>query len=96
MGKITEDNRKFLNGVFRVLRVDAPWRLPSTYSKWNSMYQRFCRWKDAGIWEDILKNLIDEPDFEWLIIDASHVKVHLHGMGAGGGKQDIMAHTKGS
>jgi hypothetical protein len=41
-----------------------------------------------------LETLIDEPDFEWLMIDASHVKVHPHAAGARGGNQD-MARTKG-
>ena len=41
-----------------------------------------------------LKSLIDEPDFEWLMIDASHVKVHPHAAGARGGNHD-MARTKG-
>jgi hypothetical protein len=31
---------------------------------------------------------------EWLLIDASHVKVHPHGTGAVGGNED-MGHTKG-
>ena len=35
-----------------------------------------------------------EPDDEWLMMDASHVKVHPHASGAKGGNQD-MARTKG-
>jgi len=35
-----------------------------------------------------------DPDFEWLMIDASHIKVHPHGTGAVGGNQD-MGKTKG-
>jgi len=29
----------------------------------------------------MLEALIDDPDFEWLMIDASYVKVHQHGAG---------------
>lgn len=39
-------------------------------------------------------NLIDDPDFEWLMIDASHCKVHSHAAGAKGGNQG-MGRTKG-
>lgn len=36
------------------------------------------------IYEKLLEILIDESDFEWLMIDVSHCKVHLH---ANGGKK---------
>ena len=94
-GGIAKNNRMFLNGVFWEMRTGAPWRdLPPEYGKWNTIYQRFKRWRDNGTWERILKVLIDEPDFEWLMIDASHVKVHPHACGAVGGNQD-MDRTKG-
>ena len=35
------------------------------------------------IWEGILEALVDDTDFEWLMIDASHVKVHPDAAGAG-------------
>lgn len=35
-----------------------------------------------------------EPDYEWLMIDASHSKVHPHAAGAKGDNQD-MGLTKG-
>ena len=38
--------------------------------------------------------LIDDPDYEWLMIDASHIKVHPYAEGAIGGNQD-MDRTKG-
>jgi transposase len=94
-GGIAEDNRRFLNGVFWVLRTGAPWRdMPSGYGNWNSVYQRFRRWRIKRIWEKLLETLIDEPDMEWLMIDASHCKVHQHAAGAVGGNQD-MERTKG-
>ena len=94
-GGNAKDTRQFLNGVFWILRTGAPWRdLPPEYGKWNTVQRRFCRWRDKGIWEKMLEAVIQEPDFEWLMIDASHIKVHPHASGAPGGNQD-MARTKG-
>ena len=32
--------------------------------------------------------MVVDPDFEWLMIDASHIKVHPHAAGAKGGSQE--------
>ena len=54
-GGIAQDNRRFINGVFWILRTGAPWRdLPPFYGKWGTVYQRFRRWCDKGIWETLL------------------------------------------
>ena len=94
-GREAIDNRRFLNGVFWILRTGAPWRdLPPDYGDWKNTHRRFCRWRDRGEWERLLTILINEPDFEWLMIDASYVKVHSHASGAKGGNED-MERTKG-
>jgi len=94
-GGIAKNNRRFFNGVCWTLRTGAPWRdLPGDYGKWGSVHKRFKRFCDNGTWDKILEQLIDEPDFEWLMIDASHCKVHPHAAGAIGGNQD-MERTKG-
>jgi transposase len=94
-GGNARDNRRFINAVFWILRTGAPWRdLPPDYGDWKNTHRRFCRWRDKGAWENLLETLIDEPDFEWLIIDASHIKVHPHATGARGGNQD-RGRTKG-
>ncbi|MCP5449337.1 MAG: IS5 family transposase [Gammaproteobacteria bacterium] len=94
-GGIARDNRLFINAVFWILRTGAPWRdLPPDYGGWSNTHRRFIRWRDKGIWEKLLDILIDEPDYEWLMIDASHCKVHPHATGAKGGNQD-MSHTQG-
>jgi transposase len=94
-GGIAEDNRLFINVVFWIFRTGAPWRdLPPDYGGWSNAHRRFIRWRNKGIWEKLLEILIDEPDYEWLMIDASHCKVHPHAAGAPGGNQ-AMSRTKG-
>jgi transposase len=94
-GGVAKDNRLFINAVFWILRTGAPWRdLPPTYGGWKNTQRRFCRGRDKGMWESLLTELIVEPDYEWLMIDASHIKVHPHAAGARGGNQG-MSLTKG-
>lgn len=47
-----------------------------------------------GILERILEVLVDDTDFEWLMIDVGHVKVQPDAAGAQGGNQ-AMGRTKG-
>ena len=71
------------------------WRdLPPDYGDWKNTHRRYSRWRDRGVWDRLLAAVIDEPDFEWLMIDASHIKAHLHAAGAVGGNQ-AMAGAKG-
>ena len=94
-GRPARDNRLFLDAVFWNLRTGGPWRdLPPDYGDWKNTHRRFCRWRDRGVWADLLDEVIDDPDFEWLMIDSTHIKLHPHGTGAVGGNQ-AMSHTKG-
>ena len=89
-GGIAEDNRRFINAVFWVLRTGAPWRdLPPDYGGWSNTHRRFIRWRNKGVWTKLLEAVIRDPDFEWLMIDATFVKIHPHAAGARGGNQDI-------
>jgi len=45
------NDRRVLNGIFWVLRSGAPWRdLPETYGPRTTCYNRFVRWRQAGVW----------------------------------------------
>ena len=94
-GGIAKDNRLFINAVFWIVRTGSPWRdLPPDLGSWSNTHRRFIRWRDAGVWERLLEVLIDEPDYEWLMVDATDCKVHPHAAGAKGGHQ-AMSRTKG-
>ena len=85
----------FINAVVWILRTGTPWRdLPPEYEDWGNINRRFCRWRYEGIWDKLFKLFVQDPDLEWLMIDASYIKVHPYAAGAVGGNHD-MGRTKG-
>ncbi|WP_238858237.1 IS5 family transposase [Faunimonas pinastri] len=49
------DDRRVLNGIFWVLRSGAPWRdLPDRYGPRTTCYNRFVRWRKAGVWDRLM------------------------------------------
>jgi transposase len=85
-GATGRDNRLFVEAVLWIARTGSPWRdLPDEFGKWSTVYTRFWRWAQKGTWAQIFKHLSDDPDFEYVLIDATHIRVHQHGTGAKGG-----------
>ena len=83
-------NRNFINAVMWIFRTGSPWRdLPPDYGDWKNTHRRFCRWRDKGIWEKLLEIVSGDPDYTWLMIDATFVKCHQDASGARGGNQDM-------
>ena len=49
------NDRRVLNGIFWVLRSCAPWRdLPDDFGPYTTCYNRFVRWRRAGVWGQIM------------------------------------------
>jgi len=72
------DDRRVLNGIFWVLRSGAPWRdLPNCYGPYTTCYNRFNRWRKAGIWDNIPAAMTDRRD-DVQMLDMSVVRVHQH------------------
>ena len=85
-GRSGEDNRLFLEAVLWLVRAGAPWRdLPPHFGKWGSVWKRFRRWAQKGVFERVFNELSGDPDFEYALVDGTIVKVHRHGTGAKGG-----------
>ena len=73
------DDRRVLNGIFWVLRSGAPWRgLPASYGPRTTCYNRFVRWRRAGVWERIMNAVGARHDTAVRMIDTSMVRVHQH------------------
>ncbi len=51
----------------------------------RDLFVRFNRWSEGGVWQRIFAVLADDPDFEYLIVDATIVRAHQHAAGAKGG-----------
>ena len=96
-GGATEDNRRFIEAVFWILQTGNLWcDLPPDYGTWDVVHRRFLLWRDAGCWEKILEKLVDEPEFEWLMTDTSHIKVYPRAIGAEGEDQEREGRKGGS
>ena len=81
-GRTAVDNRGFINAVRWIAKTGAPWRdLPERFGKWNSVFQRFHRWSQRGVWERILQAWQD-PDLECLMLDSTVIRAHQHAAGA--------------
>ncbi len=82
---LTVKNREALEGVLHVLRTGTPWRdLPNTYGPWHTIYMRWQRWIERGVWGEILKLLqrLKGVDLTFVFLDATVVRAHQHAAGA--------------
>ncbi len=78
-----KSNRLMLEGMLWKLRTGSPWRdLPPEFGPWESVYTRFSRWSNQGIFQKIFKKVKDVIDCENVILDSTTVRVHQHGHGA--------------
>lgn len=73
------DDRKVLSGIIHVIRNGLRWRdAPPEYGPHKTLYNRFRRWSENGIFERIFLELA-HPGVESggiLMIDATHLKAH--------------------
>ncbi len=89
-GSTGRDNRMFVEGVLWIVRTGAPWRdLPDAFGEWNSVFRRFSRWSQKGVWWRLFAALSDDPDFAYLIVDSTTVRAHHHAAGAKKGGLEI-------
>jgi len=88
-GRKPSDPRIMLNGILWNLRTGAPWRdLPERFGPWQTVYDHFRIWRNAGVYDRILKALhirLDENgQIHWDLwcIDGSNVRAARAAAGA--------------
>ena len=81
------DDRRVLSGIVHVLKSGGRWAdCPADYGPKKTIYNRFVRWAERGIWENIFSSLAGrDEDADRLMIDSTIVRAHQHSAGAKGG-----------
>jgi transposase len=82
-GATARDNRLFIEAVLWIARTGAGWRdLPERFGLWNTVFQRFNRWANWGVWLRVMEALGGDADLESLLLDSTIVRAHQHSAGA--------------
>ena len=72
------DDKRVISGIIHVIKNGLRWcDAPAVYGPYKTLYNRFVRWSQMGIFDKIFSQLSGEdgrPDT--LQIDRSHIKAH--------------------
>ena len=89
-GRPWNNHRLMMNAMFWILHTGAPWRdLPEYYGRWQSVFDRFNRWRKDGTLDRILQRLqirLDQDgriDWDLWCVDGTSIRASRAAAGAG-------------
>jgi transposase len=88
--------KKFIEAIYWMSRTGAQWReLHDKYGNWNSIFKRFNAWSKKLIWCKLLQFCAEDPDLEYVMIDATIVRAHACAAGYGNQKIEGLGRSMG-
>src|SRR5260370_23102062 len=84
-----QDDRKFLEALHYFSVHNITWRaLPAEFGKWNSVWKRFWRLSQSGVFEAFFETLAAMSTTAHLVqmFDSTVVRAHVSAAGAKGGR----------
>jgi transposase len=83
-GKKRVDDRRVISGILHVLKSGCRWcDCPPEYGPPTTIYNRFVRWAERGVWEQLFRELaLRGRSLDTQMIDSMHVKAHRSASGA--------------
>jgi transposase len=88
-GKDRVDDRRVISGILHVLKSGCRWcDCPPEYGPPTTIYNRFTRWAQRGVWERLFRELAARGrSAEAQMIDSTHIKAHRSASGGKGGSR---------
>ena len=92
-GKERADNLRLISGILHVLRSGCRWKdCPPKYGQHTTIYNRFVRWAERGVWEKVFRELAARGrSTQTQMIDSTHIKAHRSASGGMPGKRGVSA-----
>jgi len=89
-GKERVDDRRVISGILHVLKSGCRWcDCPPEYGPSTTIYNRFARWAQRGVWEKLFRALADRGrSTDVQMIDSTHIKAHRSAAGGKGGRKN--------
>ena len=72
------DDRRVISGIVHVIRNGLMWKdAPPVYGPRKTLYNRFVRWSQGGVFDRIFAELaVESTATDTVMIDAAHLKAH--------------------
>jgi transposase len=88
-GKERVDDRRVISGIIHVIKSGCRWcDCPPEYGPPTTIYNRFVRWAERGVWERLFRGLAERSrSTETQMVDSTHIKAHRSASGGKGGSR---------